>query len=217
MTSLVSANGPSLTSISPSRTATVLASCVGASRSPSSRMPRAITSSSQGKLSSSAAASPVPVASAVPVASSCDCSTQTSIMNFIVFSDRLGTYNTTTNGNRQKDRCAQRDHARTGRAASSRLTGADPRRGGRRGQLGHLGRQRAMGGVVGQVGRQRGRLRGGGRGRVFVQVHPRQPVQRRAGQVERSPARAFTGRVSPAARIEVQRVVRRSEEHTSEL
>jgi hypothetical protein len=25
-------------------------------------------------------------------------------MNFIVFSDRLGTYNTTTNGNRQKDR-----------------------------------------------------------------------------------------------------------------
>ena len=64
MTSLVSANGPSLISTSPSRLSTVLASPGGRSRSPSSRMPRAITSSSQGKIPPSPASAVSCVSSA---------------------------------------------------------------------------------------------------------------------------------------------------------
>src|SRR5581483_5112549 len=116
MTSLVSANGPSLTSISPSLTATVLASRGGLSRSPSSRMPRAITSSSHGKLSSSSAAS---ASCASASASSGPSSTQTSIKNFtsspiLVAARAAGVYTITTNGNPAKDSRARARDPRAG-------------------------------------------------------------------------------------------------------
>ena len=82
MISLVSANGPSLTRTSPSRTSTVLASSAGRSRSPCSRMPRAITSSSQGKLPM-LSASPFSAVSAASSSAKRVGSTQTSIMNFM--------------------------------------------------------------------------------------------------------------------------------------
>src|SRR4029077_855525 len=91
MISLVSANGPSLTRISPSRTSTVLASSAGRSRSPCSRMPRAITSWSHGKLPLSPLSATSAVSRAPGTSSSAKlvASTQTSIMYFMSFSHSL--------------------------------------------------------------------------------------------------------------------------------
>src|SRR5580704_4937497 len=82
MTSLVSANGPSLTRIWPSRFCTVLASSGGRSWSPSKRIPRAITSSSHGKEPSSPAGSEAGSETASSLSTRVG-STQTSIMNFM--------------------------------------------------------------------------------------------------------------------------------------